>query len=185
MKYSFQLPYARRANVWLDEPPPASFSASSTVTRTVKPRAAVDATRKVAAVELNIPHGPTASYALLGAELVDSNVDGLEVVVMVNSVGFPFASSLALKPDDVTVGLLDEYTSAVVAGIEKAGESRGLPTNASLRFRWAAHGVVGSSPSIFEKVSGLVVQLLTLPKGASEGQLAALFGEVSVSQRSH
>jgi hypothetical protein len=176
MMYSFELSRNRRVKVWLDEAPPAKFTASSTVTRMVKPKVVIDASRRIAAIEVNIPHGPKASYALLGAELVDSDVDGLEVVVSVNSVGFPFTSSLALKPDEVTVGLLDEYASAVVTGIEKLAELNGLPTKVALRFHWAAHGLVGSSPSIFEKASGLVVQLLTLPKETSEDQLMALFG---------
>jgi len=145
------------------------------VTRIVKPKVVVDASRRIAAIEMNIPHGPKASYALLGAELVDSDVDGIEVVVPVNALGFPFASSLALKPDEVKIGLLEEYADAVITGIEKLAESSGAPTKGTLQFRWAAHGLVGSSPSIFEKVSGLVVQLLTLPKDTSEGQLMALF----------
>jgi hypothetical protein len=173
--YSFELSRNRRVNVWLDEAPPANFTATSKVTRIVKPKLVIDASRRVAAMEINIPHGPKASYALLGAELVDSDVEGTEVVVSVNALGFPFPSSLALQPDEVKVGLLDEYASAVVTGIEKLAELSGLPTKGALRFRWAAHRLVGSSPSIFEKVSGLVVQLLTLPKGTSEGEMIALF----------
>jgi hypothetical protein len=137
---------------------------------------AFDARRCIAAIEINIPHGPISAYALLGGELVESGVNGLEVVVAVNSLGFPFRSSLAVVPEEVKVGLLDEYAGAVLRGVEKVGESRGLPTKASLRFRWAAHGLLGSSPSIFEKASGLVVQLLALPRKASEEDLMAVFG---------
>jgi hypothetical protein len=176
MRRFFELSHHRRANVWLDEAPPAEFTASSFVTRMVAPKVVVEAARTVVGVELSIPHGPRASYGLLGAELVEADMDGLEVVVSVNNVGFPFQGSVALKPDDVKVGLLDEYANAVVTGVAKVGELRGVPTRASLRFRWAAHGVVGSSPSTFEKVSGLVVQLLTLPKDASDEQVRALLG---------
>jgi hypothetical protein len=176
MVRSFELPHHQRVHVWLDEAPPADFIASSFVTRVVKPKVVVEATRMTAGIEVNIAHGPKASYGLLGAELVEANVDGLEVVVSVNTVGFPFQGSLALKPDEVKVGLLDEYANAVVAGVVKVAESSGVPTRAALRFRWAAHGLVGSSPSVFEKVSGLVVQLLTLPKSASDEQIRALLG---------
>jgi len=58
----------------------------------------------------------------------------------------------------------------------KATESIGGPSKASLRFRWAAHSLVGSSPSIFERVSGIVVQLLRLPICASDEQMQALLG---------
>ncbi len=81
-----------------------------------------------------------------------------------------------MKPDEVKAGLLDEYANAVVAGVGKGAETRGVPTRAAPRFRWAAHGLVGSSPSVFEKVSGLVVQILMLPKSATNEQLVALLG---------
>jgi hypothetical protein len=176
MMHSFALSRHRRANVWLDEAPPADFTASSMVTRMVMPKVVVHPSRRIAGIEINIPHGPRASYALLGAELVDSDVDGLEVIVSVGAEGLPFAPSLALKSDDVKIGMLDEYADAVVAGIGRLAESSGLPANVSLRFRWAAYGLVGSSPSVFADVSGFVARLLTLPKDASERQVEALFG---------
>ena len=108
MKRSFELSHHRRANVWLDEAPPAEFTASSVVTRLVKPKVAVKAARKVAGIELCLPRGPRASYALLGVELGESNVDGLEVTVSVNRVGCVYQQSIALKPDEINVGLLEE-----------------------------------------------------------------------------
>jgi len=174
--HSFQLPHNGRANVWLDEPPPANFTASSIITRVVKPGVVVDASRSLAALEICIPHGPKASYALLGAELVNSEIVGLEVVVSVNPVGHPFAQSLALRPEETKVGLLEEYASAVLTGVENVTELYGFPTKQALQFRWAAHGRVGSSPWIFERVSGLVVRLLTLPRTASEEDVLALIG---------
>lgn len=174
MMHSFELPRHRRANVWLDEAPPADFTPASLRRCVMQPRVVVAAALRIAAVELRVAHGPSSSYGLLGAELVDENVDGLEVVVSVNTVGFPFRPSLALQPEEVTVGLLDEYSNAVLAGVARVAESIGAPRNASLRFRWAAHGLVGSSCSIFEQVSGIVVQLLTLPRDASTERIRAL-----------
>ena len=174
MMRSFELPRHRRANVWLDEAPPADFTATSLLKWVVQPRVVVAATRRIAGVELNIAHGPRASYGLLGAELVDANVDGLEVVVSVNTVGFPFQPSLALQPEEVKVGLLDEYANAAIAGVAKVAESIGAPRKASLRFRWSAHGLVGSSSSVFERMSEIVVQLLTLPRDASTEEIQAL-----------
>jgi hypothetical protein len=113
---SFELSHHRRVNVWLDESPPASFTAASVVTRLVKPKVVIAASRRSAGVEVYIPHGPRASYALPGAELVETQVDGLELAVSVNAVGVPFHPSLASKSDEVLVGLPDEYVSAVLAG---------------------------------------------------------------------
>lgn len=174
MMHSFELPRHCRANVWLDEAPPAHFTPMSLRTLVVEPRVVVAVARRTAGVELRVAHGGSASYGLLGAELVESNVDGLEVVVSVSSAGFPFRPSLALQPDEVSVGLLDEYANAVIEGVGRVAASIGAPRNISLRFRWAAHGRVGSSPSIFEKVSGIVMQLLLLPIDVSTDGIQAL-----------
>jgi hypothetical protein len=171
---SFELSRHRRANIWLDHAPPADFTATSVVTCLVKPKMVLPTSRYIAAVELKIPRGPMASYCLLGAELLGADADGLSVVVSVNKVGFPLQSSIALMPDDVKVGLLDEYAGAVTNGVARIAESIGAPNRAILRFRWAAHALVGSSPSEFEKASAIVVQLLTLPADVSEKQVCAL-----------
>jgi hypothetical protein len=140
----------------------------------VKPKKVVDASRRIAAIEMMVPYGPMPAYALLGGELAEADVDGLEVNVSVNPKGVPFAPSLAVESDETYVGLPDEYVGGVFSGVEKLADSIGLPTKAALRFRWAAHGLVGSSSFMFEKVSGLVIRLLTLPKGAREKEVTAL-----------
>jgi hypothetical protein len=173
--HSFELSRNRRVNVWLDEAPPACFEASSVQSRIVKPKEIINPQRRIAAIEFNIPYGPKASYGLLGAELVKAEVDGLEVVVSINPEGSPLIPSLALMPDEVKIGMTEEYAGAVIIGIERVTNSIGLPANLSLRFRWAAYGRVGSSPLAFEKVSGFLVQLLALPEDASEKEIITIF----------
>jgi hypothetical protein len=117
-----------------------------------------------------------ASYALLGGELVEADVDGLKVIVFVNEVGVPFPASLAGLPDEAKIGLPDEYADAVISGVAQVVEEVGAPTKRQLRFGWAAHSLVGSSPWVFEKASGIVLQLLTLPSGHLDNQAHGLFG---------
>jgi hypothetical protein len=176
MKRLLELSRLRRANVWLDEAPPAAYAASSVVTRVVVPKVAIDSVRRIAGVEVRIPHGPKASYALLGGELIEADADGLEVIVFVNEVGVPFPASLAGELDEVKTGLLDEYVDAVIRGVAKVAEAVGAPTKRKLRFGWAAHGLVSSSPSVFEKASGVVLQLLTLPRDDLDDRILTLFG---------
>ena len=146
MMRSLEFSHNRRVNVWLDEPPPAEFTASTILRQIIVPKRVVAVSHRIAAVELNISHGPKASYALLGAELVESTVDGLEVIIYVNTVGTPFTPSLALKPDKVQIGLLNEYASAVVAGVPVAGVPGvpvtlySTPTTVALRLGSAALG---------------------------------------------
>jgi hypothetical protein len=176
MKRPFELSRYRRANVWLDEAPPAEFTPASTVRRIVKPTWVLAATRTIAGVELKVPRGSGSSYALLGAELVESDLDGLEVVVAVNNTGVPFRGSLAPQSDEVRTGLPEEYVTAVVAGVEKFAASNAVPEKAALQFRWAAHGMVGSSPAIFRETSVLVLKVMMLQRNASDEDVRVLFG---------
>jgi hypothetical protein len=64
-----------------------------------------------------VPRGLKASYGLLGAELLDNGAGEGAVSVAVNRTGFPMQGSLALMPDDVRIGLPDEYADAVVSGV--------------------------------------------------------------------
>lgn len=166
---------SRRAKVWLDEDLPAHFSATSVVTKLVQPKVIVDVSRRTAGVELRIPHGPVTSYALLGAELTQSNVGGLEIIVSVNNAGLPFHPSLVNNGDAVKVGLPSEYASGVISGASTVAETIGAPTGVALRFRWAAHDLVGSSEAAFAMASAIVLQLLMLPIDASHDRVRALF----------
>jgi hypothetical protein len=175
MKHSLNLSRHRRANVWLDEAPPAAYTASSVVTKVVTPNVAIDPARRIAGVEFMFPRGPMPADALLGAELVEANVDGLEVIVSVNEVGVPFPASVAVKSDEVKIGLLSEYADAVISGIAKVAETIGAPKRRSLRFGRAAHGLVGSSPRVFEEVSGIVLQMFILPDASLDNGIRMLF----------
>jgi hypothetical protein len=125
-----ELSHHRRANVWLDEAPPAAYATSSAVTKVVMPKTAIHAARRIAGVEFMFPQGPMPPYALRGAELVEANVNGLEVIVSVNEVGAPFPASIAVKTDEVKIGLLGEYADAVISGVAKITETIGAPKKA-------------------------------------------------------
>lgn len=175
MVHTFELSNLRRAKVWLDDAPPANFAAMSVIRRRVRPLKTIPASRHIAAVELSVPHGPRASYALLGAELMVADVDGVELVVSTNERGLPLETGSGFTSDDVNVGLLDEYATAVLDGAATTLELLGGPQGAALQFRWAAHGRVGSSRAIFENASRIVLRLLMLPKESSEDQIRELF----------
>ena len=64
-------------------------------------------------------------------------------------------------------------SGAVFKEVERIAETIGAPTKAALQFKWAAHGHMGSSPWIFEKVSGLVLQFLVSPHDATQQEIKA------------
>ena len=178
MKRVLNLDNGKRAQLWLDEAPPADFPASTVMKRLVTPTRVVAASHRIAAIETTIHTGPMIAYGLLGGELIESDVDGLEVVVSVNPKGAPFKSSLMTRGEEMSVGLIVEYAEGVLKGVEKANDICGLPSGGILRFRWAAHGLYGSSRMSFEKLSNLVVQLLTLKKDATEEDMTYLLDRI-------
>jgi ribosomal protein L7/L12 len=100
------------------------------------------------------------------------------VIVFVNEVGVPFPMSLAGQSDEVKIGLPDEYADAVINGVARAAEAVGAPARRKLRFGWAAHGLVGSSPSIFEgasKIDCIVVIRCVYGMGLQEAKRAVHF----------
>jgi hypothetical protein len=172
---SLTLSKYRRAHVWLDEAPPADYAAVALLTRTMRASKAVTPGRRIAAVEIAVPRGPVTPYALLGGRLTDADVDGLELVLSINPTGRTLVPSLATPPDHVQTGLPDEYADAIFSAAEDLAASDGLPSQASLRFEWAAHAASGSSPLAFRQACRLVLQLLMLPADASDGDIDALF----------
>jgi hypothetical protein len=174
MIWLLQLPRHRKAKVWLGESPNAGYSPTGFVRRTVSVGPAAAPVMRIAAVELMVPRGPRASYGLLGAELLDDGRPDGEVSVAVNRTGFPMQDSLALMPDDVHIGLLDEYAGAVVSGVARV-VSEGWRFQGDLTFRWAAHAAVGSSPDMFAELGALVARLLALAAIPSEGELVGMF----------
>jgi hypothetical protein len=169
-----QLSRHRRANIWLGVPPNAAYSPTGFVRRVISTGLSASPTIRIAAVELVVPRGPKASYGLLGAELIDSGGRDGEVSVAVNNTGFPMQGSLAAMPDDVRIGLLEEYADAVVAGVERV-VNEGWHFGGQLSFRWAAHAAAGSSPAFFTELGALVARLLARTTDPSEGDLIALF----------
>lgn len=145
MIWSIHLPRHSKAKVWLGVPPDATYVATSHVQRVMSDGSVRPGPIRLAAVEWMVPRGATASYGLLGAELVDDAAHEGEVSVAVNRTGHSMHESLALSAEDVRVGLLEEYTDAVLAGVELVVKE-GWHSRGQLVFRWAAHGAVGSSP---------------------------------------
>jgi hypothetical protein len=169
-----QLSRHRKARVWFNEAPNAGYSPSSFVRRVVSVGPASPPATRIAAIELMVPRGPRASYGLLGAKWIDSRSRDGEVSVAVNNKGFLMQESLAVMPDDVRLGLLDEYAAAVVSGVESV-VSEGWRFGGELNFRWAAHAAAGSSSAFFTELGALVAGLLAMTTVPSDNDLVRLF----------
>lgn len=156
----------RRARVWLDKLPENEvFLASATDHhRRIDVAGNCASKRKIVAVELFIPLGGRFLYGLLGCEAIGEKSSTLDVVVQTSlKKEKQFTDSLAGKLDLVWWGLPDEYANAILNGATAGISKFGSPTAQSIRFCCAAHGEIGSTVSIFERLGMVTTALLTLP----------------------
>jgi hypothetical protein len=165
----------RTARVWLDESPRAQYVPTAVMRRVVSSGLSMPPVIRLAGVELVVPRGAMASYGLLGAELLEGTEQGDVVTVAVARTDSPMPDSLAGTLDDVRVGLPEEYASAVISGVERLVHG-GAHFGGELAFRWAAHGLVGSSGPFFADLAELVGKLLFSATTPSTGDLVELFG---------
>ncbi len=116
----------------------------------------------LAAIEVLVPVGPRSMYGLLGGEWQpdQSNQFGVEVNVSAANERL-FADSLALKGDEVRVGLPVEYANAVATGLDLAKDQLSVLPSGRLSINRAAHGAIGSCDAIFKHLAAVLVKLIS------------------------
>lgn len=149
-----------RARVWWNEPCGLSMAPLETLTAT-ETAAAAGGNHRVARVtlELFVPLGGHFLYGLLGAQLEPDASSELLIRVPTSSMdGRAYSDSLAAAVDDVRAGLPAEYGGSVLGALREQAPT--LLPGGKLAVTEAAHGVVGSSGSMFCRLAGLVCRLI-------------------------
>lgn len=157
---TFELGEYRRARVWLGDLPDASYSSITTLSHAIAAHEESQNELRLAAVEVFVPAGGRFMYGLLGGEWHPDPTGQLNINVSISSSNERlFDQSLAMKNDEVRVGLPAEYSQAVLAGIEFAkSELNELPSG-KLSINCAAHGVVGSCEAVYKHLAAILVKL--------------------------
>ncbi|MQA29782.1 MAG: hypothetical protein GEU82_08080 [Luteitalea sp.] len=166
------LPAFGRARVWLDEHPDIAVEGTRLVTRTLPARQGVSTIRR-AGVELFVPSGALAGYALVCGRFVPNDRDTLALELPVGGTPADRLSwSLAADLDDVRPGLPDEYAESVLAALMAAPDVLGSGT---LTLGPTAHAHVGSSPSVFFRASAALLDILAMnPEDISGEQVVRI-----------
>lgn len=163
MILTLKLSRHRIARVWLGEAPTVEVIGQDTVRQRVASARLVEAVTTKVVAELLVPRGGMASYGVLGGEFTrSSSGNEVEIIALIGSGSNRYQESIAARIDEVRVGLPREFADAVIRGAKTEVLNRGTPPGV-LTFRWAAHGVVGSSPAIFEQLSSLVLRIMATP----------------------
>jgi hypothetical protein len=151
-----------KARIWLGELSELTYPVVEVLERTLEAGASSLPAVRRAAIEMFLPQGGYVMYGLLGAEVIPQRSGRLVAQVAVSGPAEQqLVWSLAGRIDDVRLGILREYSTSVLDGVSSTEESRSLGSGV-VRFDRAAHGAVGSSPWLFQRLSAAVVRLLPL-----------------------
>lgn len=166
----------RRAHVWVGDLPNATYEPKSMISHTLAAGGRSGVAKRLAAVELFVPLGARSMYGLIGGEFHPGE-GGLMIQVNVSSHSERhLTDSLASNVDDVRVGLPDEYVSAVFSGINAARSELGEIASGNLFINHAAHGVMCSSPAIYESLAIVLMKIFNIASlDISDSELIGLF----------
>ncbi len=116
-------------------------------------------------------------YGLLGGQFESSATGHLSVDVNVSTANERLlVDSLAMKRDDVRVGLPAEYAKAVLAGVDLAKNELNALTAGKLSINCAAHGAIGSCEAIYKRLAVVLVKLFNVAsREPSDDDLRKLF----------
>lgn len=159
---TLQLTPLAKARVWSGEKMTGGFKAEGVITGSAEQSfAGWPSSNVVVGLEALLPRGARAEYGLLGLEFMPDDLGRLQMAVPYSGMaGTAWPDALAGKLDEVRLGLPKEYASAVLASLSSAVEGR-APSGV-LRIVDAAHGLVGSSPNFFGKLTRAAVELVLL-----------------------
>jgi hypothetical protein len=175
MMKTLQLTRFAKARVWFGERVTDGFKPDGVITSSVENSFAGGPTRNVmVGLEALLPTGARAEYGLVVLEFLPDHLGRLQIEVPYSGMtGIAWPDALAGKLDDVRLGLPKEYTSAVLGSLCSAGEGR-VPSGV-IRIVDAAHGLVGSSPNFFGKITRSALELALLDgTEVSDDYLASL-----------
>lgn len=160
------LPPLSSGRVWLSERPTIASVNARVISWTLIAERRVS-TSKLGGVELFVPAGAVAHYALVCGHFVPNDLGSLTLQLPVSSVpGQHLPWALAAGVDEVRAGLPEEFAESVADALSTAPGRLGSGT---LVLAPSAHAFVGSSASIFSRATAALVQVLALnPRDATE-----------------
>jgi hypothetical protein len=152
----------RKARVWIGELPDAVFQPTGTRVQMYEASGSGPGLPSLAAVELSVFVSARFIYGLIGGDWRPNAAGELRVSIHTSSSnGTLLPDHLSARGEDVRVGLPDEYSEGVLAGVQQWVEALEVVPSGELTINCAAHGLVSSSQMAFKRVSWTLCKLLT------------------------
>ena len=157
-----QLPKFQVARVWINALPLVAVSGNSSLTKSIENGEATSYIVNSAAIEWLVPLGPRIAYGLLGGRFIPSEQAPLvlDVVTSTSDAG-QYSETLASKvSEDARIGLPMEYGKVVFNAAADALSRSRHPLSGQIIIDHAVHGLVGSSPVMFERLASALIQII-------------------------
>jgi hypothetical protein len=167
----------RQARIWIGELPDAESTAIETLTHSAAATAQLQGGLILAAVEVFVPLGPRSMYGLLGGEWRPDQSNQFRVEINVSAVNERlFPDNLALKGDEVRVGLPAEYAKAIPVGVALVKDQLTSLPSGKLSINRAAYGAIGSCEAVYKHLAAVLVKLVSSTNADwSDEELVKLF----------
>lgn len=157
---TLQVTPVAKARLWVNERATKGYLAEGILQDSVSPSVGWSKMLMIG-VEALLPRGGRAEYGMIGFQFVPDRLNHLQCEVGFSDMsGPPWTDALAAKLDEVRLGLPKEYAPAVMEALLLTCQDR-MPSG-FLRVVDAAHGLVGSSPSVFGRLATAAVELALL-----------------------
>jgi hypothetical protein len=172
---NIQLASGGRVRVWIAGGV-ALYTGETSLRATIDSHAKTSLSLSGVTIEALIPRGARAQYGMVGATFEPTRATATRVEVPYSAdAGGRWSESIAAQIDDVRIGLPSEYASAVFDAIVCGGKG-GLP-DGHLKVAFAAHGMVGSSPEFFAKLTTCVLDMMRVGCPGDDELLAAFLSD--------
>jgi hypothetical protein len=116
---------------------------------------------KTIILEINIYAGGRYMYGLLGFNYHFLNNNKLEAKINLTKKNIKTSEDTLIKSESAYLGLPEEYSIALYKGLKKAHDENKLLLSGKVDFCYAAHGLVSSCILIFQKLTYLLVNLIS------------------------
>jgi len=150
----------KKCRVWLNEKPDIYYNAQDIIVENFDANMSVSQNKRIT-IEILLPRN-ASYYGLLGAEFIPDNSGMTTVRIAVSDCeNNIFENHMSYNFEKVICGIPREYGNSVLNYIKANIEKINLPSG-KLNFNIGAHGIIGSSCSVFGVLSGIVLMLLQI-----------------------
>lgn len=151
--------------IWINDVPEIKYKEINKLTSAVEVKEIINMEPCRMALELLLSRRDISNYAFIGVKYIPNKEKNLNISVYVSEdEGEILDDNIAMKSDNVFIGIPNEYAETVLSTANKVIE--GLPqfSSGDLEFYIGAHGEVGSSKLSFSKVTELIIKLLVIER---------------------